>query len=172
MSSSFTFTDSTTFTVTHARHIAAKVATDLKRLQRLYGSPSDQMINKYEEEVITLLKHGYLESVSYGYQRDDRWIEPSLHYTASDFDVGTNDDPGRIRPGADIGGASFYSYLTYTQAWYDDLPDSDDKLDFKQQQLPFVRNGADEPGIDGYLTNDRTYASGGKSLARATVRSY
>jgi hypothetical protein len=28
-----------------------------------------------------------------------------------------DDDPGRIRPGADIRGASFYSYLTYGASW-------------------------------------------------------
>ena len=44
MSYSYTVTESTTFTVTHARHIAAKVATDLKRLQRFYGKPSDSAI--------------------------------------------------------------------------------------------------------------------------------
>jgi len=36
MSFSTTFTDSITFTVTHARPIGAKVATDLHRMQRLY----------------------------------------------------------------------------------------------------------------------------------------
>ena len=34
MSYSYTISTLTSFTVTHARHIAAKVATDLKRLQR------------------------------------------------------------------------------------------------------------------------------------------
>jgi hypothetical protein len=31
MSYSFSYTESSTFTVTHARHMASKVATDLKR---------------------------------------------------------------------------------------------------------------------------------------------
>ena len=31
MTSSFSYTDTLTFTRTHAKHIAAKVATDLKR---------------------------------------------------------------------------------------------------------------------------------------------
>ena len=39
MSDSYTISESESFTVTHARHMAAKVATDLKRMQRLYGSP-------------------------------------------------------------------------------------------------------------------------------------
>ncbi len=58
MSYSFTVSESTTFTVTHARHMAAKVATGLERLQRLYGSPSDDAIVSYETEVIELLKEG------------------------------------------------------------------------------------------------------------------
>jgi len=46
--------DSVSFTVTHARHMAAKVATDLKRMQRLYGAPSDPSIADYEGELIEL----------------------------------------------------------------------------------------------------------------------
>jgi hypothetical protein len=51
MSYSFSYTESSTFTVTHARHMAAKVATDLKRMQRLYGIPSDESIASFEAEV-------------------------------------------------------------------------------------------------------------------------
>lgn len=54
-----TYTETATFTVTHARHIAAKVATDLRRIQRLYGRPTDQQIADYEAELIAMLKGGY-----------------------------------------------------------------------------------------------------------------
>ena len=70
MSSSYTITEAQTFTVTHARHMAAKVAADLKRMQRLYGEPSDADIQEYEAEVITLLKDGYLGAVWYGFRRN------------------------------------------------------------------------------------------------------
>ena len=56
MSYSFTLSETATFTVTHARHMAAKVATDLKRMQRFYGVPNDCAITAYETEVIELLK--------------------------------------------------------------------------------------------------------------------
>jgi hypothetical protein len=46
MSSSYTTTDTESFTLVHARYIASKVATDLKRFQRFYGSPSDAWIDK------------------------------------------------------------------------------------------------------------------------------
>ncbi len=50
MTSSYTVSESTTFTVSHARHMAAKVAADLKRIQRFYGAPSDAEIADYEAE--------------------------------------------------------------------------------------------------------------------------
>lgn len=172
MTYSYTLAETTTFTLTHARHMAAKVATDLKRMQRLYGYPSDGDIADYEAEVIELLKEGYLGTVTYGFWRNGDWIEPSLRYTARDLaDASANDDdPGRIRPGADITGASFYSYLTYSTAW-DDLTEAE-KEAFKKNRLPFVRGGAPKPGISGYLSQDRIYSSGGRALDRASVRSY
>jgi hypothetical protein len=171
MTNSFSYTESTTFTVTHARHMAAKVATDLKRMQRLYGSPSDAGIASYEAEVTELIKAGYLGEVTYGFKSNDVWIEPTLRYTARDL-AGTSasdDDPGRIRPGANINGATFYSYLTFSSAW--------NRLTQAQQNafnatLPFVRGGAAEPGISGYLANDRTYSSGGRAIDRSCVRSF
>lgn len=169
--SSYTLTESTTFTLTHAKHIAAKVATDLKRLQRFYGYPSDEMILKYESEATEFLKHGYLETVTYGFQKNGNWIEPTLKYVAKDLLSGTSedDDPGRIRANADISGASFYSYLTYTRAWWNL---SDEERTKFRGQLPFQRSTAEEPGINGYLSSDRTYSAGGKALDRSTVRSY
>jgi len=171
MSSSYTFSDTATFTATHAKHMAAKVSADLKRMQRLYGSPSDEDIAAYEAEVIEFLKEGYLGTVTYGYRRDGKWIEPTLRYTARDLAGGTanDDDPGRVRPGANIAGAAFYTYLTYSTSWTN-LPESE-KGSFRRQ-LPFQRDGAPEPGINGYLSDDRTYSSGGRALNRATVRSF
>lgn len=171
MSSSFTITEASTFTVTHARHMAAKVATDLKRMQRFYGKPSDTAIAEYESEATELIKGGYLGTVTYGYMRDDNWIEPTLRYTARDLSGSTanDDDPGKVRPGADVSGASFYSYLTYTAAWYRLSATEQDAF---KRQMPFYRGGAPEPGIDGYLSDDRTYSAGGRALERASVRSY
>jgi len=171
MSYSYTLSESQTFTITHARHMAAKLATDLKRMQRLYGQPSDFAIAQYEREVIELLKAGYLGTVTYGFRLNDNWIEPTVRYTARDLAgmAANDDDPGRIRPGADIEWASFYSYLTYSPAWYN-LSESEQEA--FEERLPFSRGGAPEPGVDGYLSNDRTYSAGGRALDRASVRSY
>lgn len=170
MSYSFTESESTSFTITHARHMAAKVATDLKRIQRLYSQPDDLDIAKYEIEVIALLKAGYLGTVTYGFRRDSKWIEPTLQYTARDLAgfAANDDDPGRIRLGANVSNASFYSYLTYSPSW--DALSFADRDAFKKS-LPFYRGGAPEPAINGYLSEDLTYSSGGRALSRASVRS-
>ena len=170
MTYSFTFSETETFTVTHARHMAAKVATDLQRMQRFYGYPSDDRIAEFEVEITEFLKAGYLGTVTYGFRRDGQWIEPTLRYTARDLAAGANDDdPGKVRPGADTDNGSFYSYMTYSSVW-DVLTDAE-KAAFRKR-LPFTRTGAPEPGINGYLTDDRTYSSGGRALNRASVRSY
>jgi len=171
MSTSFTYSESETFTHTHAVHLAAKVSADLKRMQRLYGSPSDADIAVYEDEIIELLKAGYLGTVGYGYRRNGDWIEPTLRYTAHDLSgaAANDDDPGRVRPGANIAGASFYSYLTYSPAW--DMVSHAEKERF-MGTLPFSRSGAPEPGAAGYFTNDKKYSSGGRSLNRSSMRGW
>lgn len=171
MSYSLSYTESTTFTVTHARHMAAKVATDLKRMQRFYGSPSDAKIAEFEAEATEMLRAGYLKAVTYGFRKDGNWIEPALRYTARDLAGGAahDDDPGRVRHGADISGAAFYSYMIYSSAWFQ-LTEAEQAA--FERGLPFSRSGAPEPGITGYLTSDRTYSSGGRALDRASVRSY
>jgi hypothetical protein len=169
--SSFTITETTTFTVTHARHLATKVSADLKRMQRFYGQPSDVSIAQYETEVIELLKAGYLGTLTLGYKRNGAWIEPTLRYTARDLagSESTDDDPGRVRPGANIENATFYNYMTYSSRWKS-LSNAEQEA-FKKT-LPFDREGAPEPTVSGYLESDRTYSSGGRSLSRASVRSY
>lgn len=171
MTTSYTLSTTSSFTVTHAKHMAAKVATDLKRVQRFYGAPLDSVIAAYEEELILLLKGGYLGTVTYGFQRNGSWIEPTLHYTARDLAGGSadDDDPGRIRPGADTSYASFYSYLTYSPSWH---ALTEAEVAFVQERLPFQRTGALEPAISGYLHSDRTYSAGGRALERATVRAF
>ncbi|MCA0240149.1 MAG: hypothetical protein LCI02_04760 [Proteobacteria bacterium] len=170
MSTSYTLSESTSFTVTHARHLGAKVKTDLMRLQRFYDHPSDASIDRYETEIVELLRHGYLDTVTYGFKRDGQWIEPTLRYTAQEFAAGgVDDDPGKVRPGASVVGADFYSYLVYSAKWHGLTPQQRDAF---KQSLPFQRGGAEEPSSAGYFVSDRTYSSGGRALGRSSMRSY
>lgn len=170
MSSSFSVSESKTFTLTHARHLAAKVATDLKRLQRFYGAISDTRIVEFEGEAIELLRLGYLELVIYGFKRDGNWIEPTLRYTARELaGSGDDDDPGRIRPGLNIDGATFHSYLTYTAAWHALSPKEQAAI---EEQLPLQRTVTTAPQAQlGSFVDDRTYSSGGRALGRASLLS-
>lgn len=168
---SSSYTESATFTITHARHMAAKIATDLKRVQRLYGYPSDREIAEYEGEAVAMLKAGYLSSVSYGFKRNGSWIEPTLRYTARDLAGGAanDDDPGKIRPGKDVNGAFFTSFLNYTDAF---LNLTQAERDAFKGDLPIQRVTMSEPTVDGYFASDRTYSAGGRALDRSSVRSY
>ena len=167
----FSHTETISFTVTHARHLAAKVVTDLKRIQRFYGSPGDDDITDYAIEAIQLMRYGYLGVVTYGFRRNGNWIEPALRYTARELAGASADDndPGRVRPGADTTAAVLTSHLTYSDEWWQ--LSRDERVAFKKS-LPFQRVAASEPGVSGYFIPDRTYSSGGRALDRASVRSY
>lgn len=171
MSFSFTTSNTQTFTITHAKYLASKVAADLKRIQRYYGSPSDMEITSYENELTEYLKSGYLTEVSYGFKRNDNWIEPTVKYTARELVgmSGTDDDPGRIRPNADVSNASFYSYLVRNFAFH--LLTDNERSKF-EDNLPFKRGGAPTPGISGYISSDKSYCSGGRTLDRSSVKSF
>lgn len=166
-----TYTSSRTFTVTHAREIASKMATDLKRMQRFYGVPSDISIAEYEAELIELLKEGVVETVAYGFKRGEDWIAPTLRYTEKELTDSTSasHDPGLIRPGANVTGANFYSYLTYKSSWYGK---SESERQAIKSRLPITRGGAAQPGVAGYFVDDRVYSAGGRALNRSSVRSY
>lgn len=131
------------------------------------GQPGDNDIADYEKEVVELLKAGYLGTVTYGFWRDGDWIEPTLRYTARELSGVSDDDPGRVRPGSNVAGASFYSHLSYSLAWSELSPA--DKSAF-EDRLPFIRVGRTEPGVNGYFEPDRTYSSGGRALSRSSVR--
>ena len=171
MSTSFTVSTVTTFTITHARHLAAKVATDLKRMQRFYHSPPDSEIRDYESEVAELLKGGYLERAIYGFRRNGSWIEPTLFYEAQDFSagLGADDDPGRVPPGKSVFGANFSSYVHFSRRW---AAASAEERAAVEKRLPFVRTDAPAPGVAGYLVHDKTYSAGGRALVRSSVRSF
>lgn len=169
--SSYSYTNTQTFTVTNAKYLASKVAADLKRMQRFYGFPADEQIANYESEIILYLQHGYLTEVLYGFKRNGNWIEPTLKYTAKELSAigSSDDDPGRISPNADVLGATFYSYLVQNSA-YNEL-NHNQKEEF-DARLPFIRGGAPSPGVSGHLSPDKSYFSGGKSLNRSSIKSY
>lgn len=169
MTFSSTITETKTFTLTHAKYLASKVVTDLKRVQRLYGLPSDSMITYYDQEITALLHAGYLKHVYYGFKRDGEYTEPTLIYTAQALSSSSDDDPGRILPGKDISNSSFGSYLEYSAEWH--RLTSTQQADF-EKNLYIKRSTASAPSHRGYVESDLSYSSGGRALARSQIRSY
>lgn len=171
MSNSISYTDSQTFSVTHARYLASKVATDLKRIQRFYSSPSDKEIADYEQELIALLKEGYFSEILYGFKREGKFIEPTLRYTAAELSnsSGMNDDPGKVKPWADISNSHFTSFLTYSGKW-SNLSENE-RENFKRS-LAIQRVTMPTPETNGFFQSDRIYSAGGQSLNRSSLQSY
>ena len=168
MSTSYTYSQTESFTVTHAKHIASKVAADLFRLQRFYGSPSNEQINEYEEELVALLKDDYLEDVTYGFTRNGTgvWVE-ALRYHALPGGNLTNDDPGKILPGIDVSGTHFGSFLNHNARWRALTHEARVsftaklKLDRTNGQMPSLESGAWSTGLN--------YSAGGRGIGRSTI---
>ncbi|MCA8318604.1 HORMA-1 domain-containing protein [Burkholderia cepacia] len=166
MSSSHSITE--TFTLTHSKYLASKVATDLKRFQRLYGYPSDARIAEFEQEFIELVRYDFLETVTYGYKRNGAWTAAAVRYRVVNGVVSVDDDPGKIKANLDVKDANFTSYLTKTQKWWN-LTQAE--RDLIEAGITLKRIVGDEPGLEkGYWSDDLNYGAAGKGLSRSSVK--
>jgi len=159
-----------THTSTYARHIASKVAADLKRLQRLYGGtrPSDQEIGDFETEISLLLDARYLEEITYGFKRNDKWVVALKYRAVGNQLAGAGDDPGGILPTENTTETHFASFLAYSDAW--DMLDSAKQEAF-EAKLPFQRTSGRESDIEGggRWVKSRNYASGTLGVQRSMI---
>jgi Bacterial HORMA domain family 1 len=159
-----------TFSRTHAKYLASKVITDLYQCSRLYGSPSTARISDYENELIEMLAGGFVDEYEFGFKKDGkRVICWQYRVNALGQLVGGSDDhAGGVYGRADIAGASYYNFMTFSSAW-SDLSDS--ARSQIEARLPFVRGDGSLPGDGaGYWVTDRTYSNGGVSVNRRTFR--
>lgn len=169
MSGSYTL--ATTFTITDARHVGAKVATDLRLLHNLYGRPSLADLDDYAEEVALLLKDGYLDTVDYGFRNIgvNSWAL-RLRYRATTGGQLVDSRPGSLPRGADIAGLSFYSYLTYS-AKFNALSSGEQAR--VKATLPVPRGTAAAPTANaGTITGGHGYARNGTGVARDVYVAY
>lgn len=156
-----------TWSRTDARYVAGKVAADLRQMQQEYGDPSDDWIEAYLLELTILLAGRFVDTVSYGYRRDGDWVA-ALKYTADIHgNLVADDRSGRVPRGANISGASWYSFLSYSDAWSVLSPEERETI---RRELPFRRSTGTEPGVaSGTWVHDKTYSSVGSGMRRATV---
>jgi hypothetical protein len=166
---STTYTTASTFTRTNARYLASKVAADLRQMRLFYGRPSDGEIDDYNAELVELLVGGYLNSVDYGFRRNNSWVV-ALSYSVKNGMLVTDDRAGRIPVGANVTSASWYSYLRYSDEWL--KLTSSERARIKSL-IPVKRSDASEPNVGGgnVWVEDKVYTSGGTTFKRRTLKS-
>lgn len=165
---SYSFTTTTTFTRTHARHLAAKVVADLYQCHVLYGRPAEDQIPLYEEELIELLVNGYLETYEFGFKKDDRRVLTWRYAVRPDGGLGDDSGAGGIYARAQVAAAGYFNFVTHSQKW-SSLTEPD-RAAF-ESGLPIRRaNGYPPEDGNGYWQADRGYSAGGLRMDRGTFR--
>ena len=102
-----TFTKSNTFTITHARHLASKVAADMHLCAHYYGNPPEDWIRDYSEELAQYLNEGYLEEYEFGYARGGVRVVTWRYKVDTNGAITTDDRAGKVVAYVDVAGASF-----------------------------------------------------------------
>ena len=163
---SYSHTTTATFTKTHARYVAGKVAADLRQLRQAYGKPSDDQIDAFMAELTMYLADGYLDYVEYGFVRGGTWVPgAALKYTAAELgSVSVDDRSGRVTRGADIRGATWMSFLELNERWFKLSADSRARY---EASLPIKRDVGAEPSTHRDWNSDRrTYSAGSGGVRR------
>ena len=161
---STTFTMTASFTRTHARYLASKVAADLRQMQCFHGRPSDTEIEEYIAELTELIVGGYLASVEYGFQKDNGWVVALRYVVLSDGTLSQDERAGRVSPFTDVSGARWYSYLRHSDKW---LSLSSSERQQVEKAIPVKRAGAPEPNTGtGYWVPQKVYSTNGVGLTR------
>lgn len=165
-----TYTTTETFTLTNAKYLASKVAADLYQMQLFYGKPSDEKISQYIEELAVLLVNGYLDSVDYGFRKDNKWVIQTSYSVKNGVVSTADDNSGSIYSGADVSGATWGSYLRKSTKYYLQNQTEKDRI---ESLMPFSRSGEDEPGFQpGKWVTEKNYYSAGVSMERKVFQPY
>ena len=165
------YSRSASFTITDARYVGGKIGADLRILYNYFGKPALSSINDYVEEVALLLRDGYLDTVDYGFRDvDSNAWKLRLRYKATLGGQLTDGRPGSLPDSTDLEGCSFYSYLTYSSAFWA-LPSSE-RVDVKKA-LPINRTTGNAPtALAGTSTGGHGYARNGAGVARDVYVAY
>jgi hypothetical protein len=165
---SYGLTTTSTFTRTHAKHLAAKVVTDLYQCSVLYDEPSANSIGDYETELIEMLSREYVERYEFGFKRSGKRLLTFRYQVGADGGLHGDANAGGIYAKATIHGAGYYNYMSYSGKWLD-LSEAQ-RAAFKAT-LPFQRTGGVLPDDgDGYWQADHGYSAGGVRVSRETFR--
>ena len=147
-----------------ARHVAAKMATDMKRMQRIMGIgvPSDAVIDQTQRALVYLLDKRYFSQYICGFKRDGKWVfalkyeEPAVLLQRE-----KGADPGGIMFSPDELGDKLYYSVSFTpsNAYY---------LAKASTHLPQATDSDNELEKGGWV-NDRIYRAGDIAVRRALI---
>ena len=154
-------TRTATQTATQAKRLASRIGAELLQVTALYPQkgPSDEKITDFVLEAELYLAAGYLDHVRYGFKRDGLVVF-ELVYTA-DQASGIDDKPGRVPPGCDLTGGTWFSYLVQNEAW---STLTDQQREQFRSELPFRRSSGEEPRLAPGV-----YARGTKQFSEDTL---
>lgn len=168
MSYSYTTTTTESFTLTHAKRLAGKVAADMHQCQQFYGRPTITRIEEYKQELITLLEGEYVASYEFGFQTSDERRVISWFYTVSPAGDLEGGRAGGLFSAADISNATLFNFLSYSTAWFALSQKERDKI---EAGLSVQRTEGKPPQDgNGYWHDSRSYASGGVAVTRKEFR--
>ncbi|WP_425005587.1 hypothetical protein [Mycolicibacterium sp. S3B2] len=161
---------SQTFSLTHAKHLASKVVSDLYQCRNFYDAPSEADVAEYHEELIVMLSGGYIQAYEFGFEKNDQRIVSWQYQVNASGDLigGVDDRSGGIFATADTTGATYFNFMSYSQAWFD-LSSSDRGTVKSKHQVDRTSGYLPSDG-SGYWHTDRTYSSAGVAIERRTFR--
>jgi hypothetical protein len=157
-------TRSKTYTLTEAKYLGSKLIADMDRCRQIYGRPAQNSISNFHRELIALLHQRYLATYEFGFAVGETRII-SWKYWAEFGDIkGGNENPGSLYRRADISGASWFNFVTYSAEWC--KLTSGERDAFKQEQ-PFYRgSGSEKKDGNGYWRENKSYSATGAVITR------
>jgi hypothetical protein len=165
---SFSFTNTSTFTIVHARYIASKAAADMHLCAQYYGNPTESRIREFAEELAQYLNARYLQEYEFGFKKDGKRIVSWRYRVDSNGLLTTDDRPGKVVAYVDVTGAVFFNFLTQNSRFFQ-LSHADQAR--FEAGLPIQRTGGEPPSDGaGYWTSDRNYYSAGCGMNRQTFQ--
>jgi hypothetical protein len=165
---SYSYTTTESFTIAHARRLAAKVSADMEQCRRLYGKPSAANIAEYQEELTVMLHGGYVSEYEFGFKTtEDRRVVSWKYAVSADGDL-QGGRSGGLYTQANISNASLFNFMSYSDDWFALDAAERDKVKGKHT----VRRVTGEPPADGsgWWVRDKTYSAGGVAIERQEFR--
>lgn len=165
---SYTYTRSDTFTETHAKHLAAKVVADLYQCSIFYDRPAASAMADYRDELVILLRDGYVQAYEFGFKQNGRRIVCWRYEVGPDGGLHADDAAGGLIPGANVRNADYYNFLTFSSEWFALSPSAREAI---ESRLPFRRLPGSLPADgNGYWVDERGYSAGGVRIQRRVFR--